>query len=212
MLLISPARAALALGTQCKTPTGVGDEALLEMLRLLTPRVEEALNVKSLARGVFTDYFAPPRDEYQYEQPFRLSNGFLLGSVAPVMAGVTEPGTFITDVEYGYIEVDGYTYDTKTEIAFTYTSGFDIPPAGPDVHADPEFRIAIGVPVWIEGVIVAMLTNYRRNNIAQPQVGKEYGFLPTLNEAITRDLRSRIYGRYMRQRDAMLWSKRCTQA
>lgn len=206
MLLISPVTASLALGTQCKTPTGVGDEALLEMLRLLTPRVEAALNVGSLSRGQYTDYFAPPRDEYEFRLPFRLGNGFLASAVT--VAGVQEPGALTVNAEYGYVEVDGYSYDSKTEIALTYTSGFAIPADDPQVHPDERYRVAIGVPEWIEGVIVDLLANWRRNNLLQPQVTKEYGFLPTLNESVNRDLHTRIYGRYMRQRDGMLWAKR----
>lgn len=206
MLLIKPSTASLALGTQCKTPTGVGDEALLDMLRLLTPRVEAALNVYSLARGQFTDYFKPPRNEYEFRLPFRLGNGFIVGT--PTIAGVTEPGALRVNAEYGYVEVDGYLYDSKTEIAITYTSGFLVPDTSPEVHPDVAYRVAVGAPEWMEGVVADFLVSWRRNNLAQPQAPKEYGFLPTLNEAVNRDLHSRIYGRYMRQRDGMLWSSR----
>lgn len=209
MLLINPASASLALGTQCKTPTGVGDEALLDMLRLLTPRMEAALNVYSLARGQYTDYFKPPRDEHEYRLPFRLSNGFLIGT--PTVVGVFEPGAITVNTEYGYVELDGYSYDSRTPIAITYTSGFAVPAASPQVHPDEKYRVAEGTPEWMEGVIADFLANWRRNNLMQPQVTKEYGFLPTLNEAVNRDLHTRIYGRYMRQRDGMLWSTRCVK-
>lgn len=212
MILVSPQSAALALGTQCKTPTGTGDEQLLEQLRLLTPRVAAALNVMSLSRGNFVDYFSFPSSYAASKVPFRLSNAFLVGNVT--VAGVQDAGAVTVDREMGTVTVDGFYPDVENarEVSIAYTSGFAVAADGPSVHANAQYRPGIGVPDWLEGIVSDFLMNWRRNQLAAPQVTKEYGFLPTLNLAVDKDLRARIYSRYMRQRDGMQWPTRYTVA
>ena len=210
MLLISPTRAANAIGSKCSLPDGTGDEQLLEMLRLITPHAENALGVLSLTRGSYTDTFDLPTTADGLKRQFRLTNSFIVpGSV--VIAGVyTDDGTPVTapelvDEDLGIVKVAPYYYGDDTErLTITYQSGFAVPAdAGPgdDVHSDINYRVLVGVPDNIAAAVSDMLINWRRNNISNPSAPKEYGFLPNINAAVTRDLKGYLYGRYLRPRD-----------
>jgi len=210
MLLISPSRAALAIGSQCSNPDGTGDESLLEMLRLMTPKVEDALNVHSLTRGVFTDTFPAAYSKYDLSKRLRLANGFVVPGSVTIAGVFDDSGVPITtpfsiDAENGIVGLPSAYYTDDTEqVSVTYTSGFVVPEdTGPtdDVNVYPEYRVLVGIPDWMSGATVTMLMNWRRNNLNTPAASKEYGFLPTLNAALIRDLYGRLYGRYLRPRD-----------
>lgn len=216
MLLIPAQRAAYALGTQCSSPSGAGDEAFLEQLRLLTPRMEAALEVRTLESTSAVDTFRSPQCAAERLLPFRLTNGFVDPDSVRVSGAYDSNGNTITvphhvDEELGIVRLtDAISYYTEGggSIRISYDCGFNIPAKGPndtDVHADVAYRVAIGVPDWLSGLVVDALINWRRNNQATPQVTKEYGFLPTLNDAVLRDIKARLYGRFQRPRAMHHW-------
>lgn len=191
----------------------------MEMLRVLTPRVEDALNVKSLLRQTCTDTFALPSSTAAKARGFRLTNAFLSGPVT--LSGfksydggdITSPVEI--DEEYGVVRCGTYTYEPDTRLSITYTSGFAIPSddeatASNDIHPDALYRVGIGIPDWIVGIVDEMLIQWRRNNLLTPSVTKEYGFLPTLNAHVATTLKGRIYNRYMRPRDNLHWPVKYT--
>lgn len=218
MLLLSPTRAALALGTQCATPSGVGEEALLEALRLLTSRVEGALNVRTLSAVDCEDLFRAPMAAAERTLPFRLTNGFVDSDSVVVRNAYDSSGTAITkpyrvNAEEGTVMLTSggafYGNSNSDPIIIEYSSGFQLPAAGasnPDVHADPNYRVAKDVPDWLSSIAYDFLVLWQRNKLQVPKVTKEYGFLPTLNEALIRDLHGLIYNRYQRPRAMHHWS------
>lgn len=218
MLLISPTRAALAMGTQCRSATGVDEPATLEALRLITAMVEGVLEVETLSAVTQTDTFLFAIDR-KLPQTLRLTNGFLDSEEPVVIDGLSAyglplinpdavnlPEGIITPVANQSASIAG----AKGVFTVTYTSGFPIPAyiegedGTPNVHPDPEYRVAENVPDWIALIVVELLVMWRRTNNIPPQVTKEYGFLPTLNTASLNFLRSSIYRRYMRPRTG-LW-------
>lgn len=219
MLLISPTRAANAIGSKCSVPDGTGDEQLLEMLRLITSHAENALGVRSLTRGSFTDTFDMPRTEDGLRRQFRLTNGFIVPGSVVVSGAYKDDATPITapefvDEEHGIVKVAPYYYGDDTErLTITYQSGFAVPAdtgPGDDVNADVNYRVLTGIPDNIAGAVVDMLINWRRNNLATPSAPKEYGFLPNINLAVIRDLKGYLYGRYLRPRDYLHFPIRYT--
>jgi hypothetical protein len=211
MLLLSPQRAALAMGVQCRSPDGAGEEGLLEILRLLTPRVEAALNVLHLERNTWVDRFSIRPDEYTGDMPFRLGNGFLVPGSVTVQGITDSDGTAATpsevDEEGGLVWFKGAVFSSSIDI--TYQSGFVVPePPGTDgtVHPDRNYRVLQDVPDWISGVVANLLVTWMRNQQKVPSAPKEYGFLPTLNQQVLQDLRARIYERYMRRRHYLHFS------
>lgn len=215
MLLISPKRAAIALGSSCARSDGSGEEQLLEMLRSITPRAEAALNVDSLTRGAFIDTFqirSPTRARYR---SFRLANGFL--TTAPItLVGITDgygdtvSAPSMVDHLNGVVMVDASCIFSEF-VQIAYSSGFEVPVRDASievdnpVHVEPDYRVLSGVPDALAGIVLTMLTNAYRNSLLIPRAPKEYGFLPTLNEAMRKELAARIYCWYMRPRDGTMF-------
>lgn len=208
MLLIHPVRLSLAIGTPCLTGDGSGVEGMLEQLRLLTPRVAAALDHSELDHGTFRDTFMAAEST---NLTVRLGNGHLTAGAVTLSGFYDTQGSEIVspirvDREYGFVYLgDARASDWAT---VTYQSGFAVPDdTGPtdDVHPDPLYRVGAGVPDWLQGIISDVFVSHQRNNKVQPAAPKEYGFLPTINEGLLRSLKSRIYGRYMRQRSIATW-------
>lgn len=215
MLLLSPQRAALAMGTQCTRSDGVGDEQLLEQLRLLTPRIESVMGVRSLSRGAFvSSYVGAERKPGKKAESFRLDNGFIVPGSVSILGLYGDGGSPITapdrlDADYGIVYVDYTSCDAYVDIA--YTSGFVIPDyvdasTTPGVHPDPNYRVLDGIPDSIAGTVAVFLSNAYRNLTRVPNIPKERGSLEFLNEAMRRELRARVYDAYLRPRDGVRFS------
>lgn len=212
MLLLHPVRLCRAIGTTCPTGDGTGMEALLEQLRLLTPEVASMLNVRELRAGAFEDTFSL-RDRAT-RKVFRLSNGFLQMTSMTLSGFYDTDGSPVTTPEFvneeeGTVTVSFASRDDYVSIA--YTSGFGIPEdlgTSDDVHENPAYRVGLNVPEWIEGIVTNAYVRLRRNAQLKPDAPKEYGFLPSLNDALKREIQTRLYGAYMRPRDGVVWSSR----
>ena len=208
MLLISAGRAVSAMGANaCSKQDGSSDTPLLDALRNLTPVIASAMNVESLERGAFVDRFVLPPGSYG-PMKFRLSNGFLSGNVTATglyLSGeVAAP--ILVDRTHGIVTIDFSSHDAVVELR--YQSGFTIPDdAGPDddVHAIPEYRVAQGVPEFLQSLVCTFLVQYMRNNRVTPSVTREYGFLPTLNTATKEHIHRLVYSTYHRSRAGVLW-------
>ena len=121
MLLIDPAVAALAIGAQCSGARAASDAPqLVEILNLITPRVEDALNVDSLARGAFVDRFYLPAmpDETitpDMYAPLRLSNAFIDTTTASVVVSrvdetaVDQSTISRVDAKYGVVYLSSWS-------------------------------------------------------------------------------------------------------
>jgi hypothetical protein len=213
MLLIPFPRALAALGIECKSPSGKGEDSTLEALSLLTTRVENLLNVGSLLFGSYTDTFRVPAKEEQ-RFPFRLTNAFLQANSAVTVSGlyksdgITVAAAELVSLDKGLVWVEPYYATSGGLVSITYQSGFSIPADDEDkedVHPNPQFRVGSNVPLWLQEAVVQQLIRWRRNTLNSPSVTKEYGFLPSLNESNLRTIKGSIYDRYMRDRSNVIW-------
>lgn len=208
MILASPFAIARALGASASSLDGTGDEGLLNALLLLKSRVEAALCVRSLDLGDYEDTFdglgsAPGKADFS----LLLANAFLTDAPVTVTStdesGIT-PTVLGVDKYLGVVKV--LRVDGLTSVKVSYTSGFGTAvDTGPDdaVHVDPQFRVAVGAPAFLAEATAQAYVFWRRNTLANPAVTKEYGFLPTLNDATIRSLKGSIYSNYMRPRFGM---------
>jgi hypothetical protein len=207
MILASPYSLAKALGASPSSLDGTGDEGLLEALLLLKPRTEGALGVKTLDHGNYEDTFDSLDTKGTADYQLLLGNAFLTGD--PVVVTETDGSTLVPTV----LKVDRYLgvvtvarYGAPTSMKVAYTSGFAVPndvDVNDAVHIDPRFRVGIGLPEFIAEATAQAYIFWRRNTLIAPGVTKEYGFLPTLNEATIRNLKGSIYSHYMRPRFGM---------
>ena len=147
MILLSPTRAATAIGVQCKDQTGKGEEVLLELLLTLTARIAAALDVTDLTYGTYTDTFMVRTDRttaVEVNQPLRLARGFLT-SPSVTITGADEAVVQDVDTEKGIVYLSSLGWVDGLRLQVTYTAGFDVPPPSPDVHADPLYLSLIHI-------------------------------------------------------------------
>lgn len=214
MLLISPAKAAAAIGAKCggSAPT-TDDLEFLQLLRYMTPRVEAALNVDTLTLGVFNEhvrlpaqpgfnfnsiaYLLPPQAE------IRLRNGF----VVPDSMTLLDPYGIAVDLntvakidrEKGVVYLDTWVYGRYT---IEYQAGFEEqeePLNTPDGGWIAEDKVLVGIPDWIEALVVAYLTLWYRSVYLAPKIpkGQRTGWL---TDALVKETMSRLYTKYERPR------------
>lgn len=209
MILANPRDLALSIGASAVAKDGVGDESLLIALHTLKSEIEGAMNVGTLDLGDFEDEFDLPYKSKPSNYELRLRNGYL--TAAEVTATVVEDSSALevvsVDREMGIVTVVCPPV-TPTKVLVAYSSGFDIPEdvdTNDDVHVDPKFRVGVGLPPYLFGVCALCYTHWRRNALASPAVGKEYGFLPTLNDATSKLIKGAIYKHYMRPRNGTVF-------
>lgn len=211
MLLMTATEAALAIGAKCggASPT-TDDPQLLLLLGALTGRLEEALNVSSLTRGLFLDHFKlvdmPPYSgswsAADREVSLRLSNGF----VQKETIVVTDPNGDEVDLgEYKGVDASKGIITLKSWIRGTYqveyVSGFEPEalPVSPPVGYDPETRVLQNIPAWMKGIVVHFLVLWFRTTQIQPKGNKDISFGATM-DSLRRDTYAWVYGKYQRPR------------
>lgn len=211
MLLMTANEAASAIGAKCggSAPTN-DDPQLLLILGALTGRLEEALNVSSLTRGLYLDNFRlvdmPPysgaRSLPDREVSLRLSNGFVQsGSIV-----VTDPNGDVVDLgDYRGVDASKGIVRLTSWIRGTYqieyVSGFEpeaIPTPEPEGY-DPETRVLQNIPAWMKGIVVHFLVMWYRTTQLQPRANKDISFGATM-ESLRRDTYAWVYGKYQRPR------------
>lgn len=200
MLLIDPAKALLAMDVKCAPTQTAGQDTLKEQIRLLTPKVAALLDCEGLEYGTYRDSFLAPRGLYEPAYPFRLSRGFVSGDVT---MNVTDAVDRLIDREHGTVRHTTYNW-ADAYLTAEYAAGFQ---TDPDSDTNPDYRVAIGVPDWIEGAVVDALVVARRIIQQQPSLPEKWrGSMIVLHQAVQDDLKHRIYGRYLRPRARHLWA------
>lgn len=207
--LIDPAKAALAIGAKCGGSVSSDNEAMLSVLNLLLPRIEDAMNVGALTYGESTDTFIfeqPARGllgstyktgangEILEKKRLRLTNGY----VDSTQIVVTDPNdAAVTDYRldpvFGIVELPSWL---PGDYAVVYKAGFKLPNPLP---SEPDPAILVGVPAWLEGVAVSLLMLWYRTELLTPKAPTGFSF-GELIEPLHREVRTRIYGRYDRPR------------
>lgn len=217
MLLVNPTTVAELIRATCggRTPAG-DDKDLYAVLRYLTPRVESALNVDSLSRGVFTDtFFLPSQGSSGRPLGLRLSNGFIVPDSIQVLdasgneVSADSRDLLGDDLENGVVSVASWA---RGRCIVKYESGFeiaDLPTPAPE-WMTPDDRILVGVPDWMVSVITHFLVLLYRTARAAPTVNEKISY-GQVDLAIRRELHARIYERYMRPRVGLIFSDRLTR-
>ena len=217
MLLIDPVEAALAIAANCNGAVG-DNEQLILVLKYVTPRIEDAMNVASLVRGDFIDSFYLPAMNSRCDRQIarlRLSNGYLLGGAPLTITdsdGEAIDPTFIelVDEENGVIELNQWT---KGRWSVAYTSGFEVP-ALPDPLPDgydPDARVLLAVPEWIHALCAALVIQWYRASVVSPKLPKNVS-LTALDQMLRKEIYMRVYGRYLRPRVNCFFSEKLTYA
>jgi hypothetical protein len=200
MLLIDPAKALLAIDIKCAPTQTAGQDVLKEQIRLLTPKVAALLDMPGLEYATYRDTFKAPRGMYEPAYPFRLSYGFIDGDVT---MNVTDPVDALVNNEYGTVQYTSYNWD-GAYITAEYAAGFKV---DEDSDTNPDYRLALDVPDWIQGAVVDALVVARRIVQQTPSLPEKWrGGLVALHQAVQDDLRHRIYGRFLRPRARVLWA------
>lgn len=210
MLLMTPEKAALAIGARCSGSAPDADNTQLrEILRLLTPRVEEALNVRSLTRGVYRDHFFIPVPHPSTRRAgtptiLRLTNGFLVPNTVEIVNSSGEPvENFVAHCQQGMVHVSpnisGVHY-------VQYQSGFEPEEIPDDAPADfdPEYLVLLEVPDFIESIVVACLVLWYRTTVINVRASKDLSIGAVMN-SLRREITTRIYGKYQRQRAGVVF-------
>lgn len=214
MLLVSPSEAAIAIGARCggSAPSD-SDPQLLSVLRMITPRVEEALGVKSLTRGTHSEVFylnAMPSLSSSLTAPRRVSmlrtdNGFLMEDDSPayelsvldpdgVAVDISDKTLIRTDLEYGIVRLFSWV---RGEYTITYQSGFS--PESLPIDSDPENALLLGIPDWLKAIAIGYLIVWFRIMNKMPAAPDKISY-KSMMEALRGEIYSRIYSRYQRPR------------
>jgi hypothetical protein len=222
MLLVSVEKAANAIGAKCGASVPTSDEvALRGIINLLTPKVEAALNVHSIVHDYHTDRFILPYKPYPSRNPraeppkvsLRLTSGFVI----PDSVQVIDPNGDTVDLtsstvqgeiehELGVVHLSDWGYG---KYLVHYDAGFapESEPATPGDGYDANERVLEDVPDWIIGIVITYLVQWYRNTVLAPKRNKEVPWA-LVEQGLIRDLNTRIYGRYMRPRDGVIWGDR----
>lgn len=208
MLLVDPLIAAQSLDVSC----GVGREAVSAMdaliapLTRILPRVEQALNVRSLVQATFLDTFDAHGRGYDGQHNLRLSNGFIdPGTVVVTVAGEPLDATsYDLDAERGVVYLSALRYQGKVTVQ--HTGGFTARTTDSSGEAIPENRQVLEVPEWLQSIAILALNEWLRSAARAPTV-KEGVSLRDLNLQSNRALQNAIWGYYMRPRAEMTWAR-----
>jgi len=216
MLLMSPSEAALGIGAKCGGSSPADDDPqMVRILRYITPRIEGALNVKSIERKAWRDSFyvgsMPCHSTGRVELSLLLSNGFVLPSnvVITLPSGATLTGAEASaclHAELGYVTLESWT---RGIVTVDYESGFEVP-ADPDpvpTPFDENDKVLLGVPDWIKGIATQLLIVWYRTAVLNPKFPKEISF-GQVDSLLKRELYARVYEKYMRPRVGMVFSDR----
>lgn len=173
------------------------------------------MNVESLTRGTFVDYFYctdMPCHVGRSQQHLRLSNGFVVPDsitiTAPDGTIVTAPEPIDANLDTGIVKLDSWS---RGLYSVAYTSGFlptDPPdPIPVDGSYDPENRVLQNVPEFLKGITIGLMIMWYRTTMLQPKVSKEISY-GQVDAALRRELYARIYEKYDRPRVAVTFSER----
>lgn len=203
--LIDPIVAATAIGARCGSQPDPADEGLLNILSLLTPRVEDAMNVASLLYGESTDTFTLNRllinSRIASGSPIelRLANGYLDAAVPVAIIGPdgleVDPSTYTVDRRLGMVSLNSDFQQGEYNVV--YSAGFR--PTAVDPEAPDAPRVLQNVPDWIKGLLVTMLTLWYRTTVLSPKIPVGYRF-DAIVAPLFRDLAVRVTNRYNRPR------------
>jgi hypothetical protein len=210
MLLMTVAEAAGAIGAKCGGTAPDADSELADILKLMTSRVEDCLEVKSLESAEVTDRFTlsykPTASRFARVDPpkvgLRLTNAFLVADSLTI----TDPDGEELDLtdealalqvrhELGIVTL--YDWCAGPHLV-TYTSGFEV---------DEETDVAVDVPDWMKAICIEVLVMWYRSVRLSPKRGKDIPWAQ-VDEMLKRDLAARIYKRYDRPRYGMLFGQR----
>ncbi len=206
--IMNPDEAAIAFGAKCGTSIKGADEGLLQVMALMLPKVEDAMNVASLTYGETTDTFrlSGPVPCYDAREPAQLylSNGYVVISEdAPLV--ITDPnGNILTTVDYeidkryGIVTLSSWLIGKYT---ISYFAGFTA--SEEDLDATPEVQSYFeDVPEWIKGLTVVFLSLWYKSiskSLTLPQ-NVRYG---ELIAPLYAEIQTRLYMRYQRPRANM---------
>lgn len=202
MYLISTAEINAALNrANCNGNDGEGESAAGALLMALT-RVEEALEVDSLARASYTDIFEV-LDVHERSHTFevRLVNGFLVPDAAITLVaidGANDPTDPITP--YKVIHDKGMvTYKglRAGRYRISYTSGFEV----------DDKNVAIDVPQWLKNLCITMVLHWYRIGVLAPMTGKNTSYRAMIEGAI-REIFTRRGARWDRPRYGVIFADR----
>jgi hypothetical protein len=223
MLLMSPEEASNAIGVTCggQAP-GSDDPQLIAALRYMTPRLEGALNVLSLTRGIWVDHFycsAMPCRGERPEQSLLLSNGFLVAGSAIITApdgtvqttaellALEEPYRGNVDESHGVVVLRSWQRGTYS---IAYSSGFEEPPLPDPLPPDyrPEDQVLLNVPDFIKGIVSALLVRWFRSVYVNPKFANKNISYAQVDALLSKEIYARVYEKYMRPRVAVTFSER----
>lgn len=199
--ILNPADVAKAIGVQCGGSAVTGTEtALLAVLDLLLPRVEDLMDVASLTYGETTDtfqYFDDSTDVVPHGSPYlRLSNGYIENSEDHPVTILDPDGEAVEpdwiDLRYGVIKLKSWKVGKYT---VAYYSGFQSSEA--EEEGDPVFFL--NVPTWIKGVVTTLMVQFYRTNEKAFRVPENVSY-GAIMEALDKELKRRVYQRWQRSR------------
>lgn len=181
----------MANGACCSSPSGPAYATLQSAART---RIEEAMNIEHLLRGVWVDHFHIPRASANRAVVLRLSNAFIDNrqSVVIGVSGEDEPVEPLrVDTRLGLV----YASLPAGAASVKYTSGFPL-------ESTDTLKFA-HTPEWMQTIALAAIRQWvlATASGAQPKDVSLGG----LTAAIKHEIATRVYNRYDRPRAGVLW-------
>lgn len=215
MLLITPEEASIATGASCGgSGGGSAEAALIAILGKMLPRLEDAMNVATLVRGNFTDYFTLAG---RVAQPIvlRLHNGYVVDGTVKLLdaegSEIDASAIDFTDLENGTVTL---ARPLRGKVAVQYTSGFEAKPSkepAPGEQPPPINEWVLqDVPEWMKALASLYLVEWFRTARVSPNIPKSVS-LSAMESSLRRHINIRTYERYMRPRVNVVWSDRLVQ-
>jgi len=190
---------------------------MISILELITPRVEDALNVDSLTLGEHVDrfrlpaYIAPTFPSLNPPTPtliLRLTNGFVVPDTLQMFdaEGIEIDFTAEDDIDLhkGIITLENWN---KGVITVSYISGFEpITPSPLPTPYDECQRVLENIPLWLKAIVVDCLVQWYRVEHLSPRLTKEMD-TNFVSSSLQRIITTRIYSRYQRPRQQVIWGE-----
>lgn len=202
--IMNPSALMVSVSMKCGGKIVESDnDAVLGILGLLLPRLEDLMAVASLTYGETTDTFEFFDDSTDISPAsngrIRLSNGYVENSEVHPVTILDPDGEAVTDFflneRDGVITLESWK---KGRYTVAYYAGLKtVENEAGWAEGDPEF---LDAPAWMQGVVVELFVMWNRTVPVSLKLPEQISYAELVHQA-DKELKRRVYQRYQRPRD-----------